>query len=113
MSQKVIKQLDGRKEFKAFNWGQLASFAIFWYGGKDEGTDEKLVSKKVIVDGNLMVRVGITSTSSDKKMETSAIYTYYYSPSKEKGLLPALNMRQWKNAGLKGWRKTTGFMHIC
>jgi len=108
MSQKVIKQLDGKKEFKAFNWGQLASFAMFWYGGKDEGTDEKLVSKKVIVDGNLMIRVGITSTSSDKKMETSAIYTYYYSPSKEKSIIASVKHEALEECRIKGMEEDDG-----
>jgi len=87
MSQKVIKQLDGKNEFKTSNWGQLASFAMFWYGERDEGTDEKLLSKEVIVDGNLMARVRIDSMSSDEKMKTTAFYTYYYCPSKEKRLI--------------------------
>ena len=108
MSQKVIKQLDGKKEFKAFNWGQLASFAMFWYGGKDEGTDEKLVSKKIIVDGNLMVRVGITSTSSDKKMETSAVYTYYYSPSKEKRIIASVKHEAMEECKIKGMEEDDG-----
>jgi len=108
MSQKVIKQLDGKKEFKAFNWGQLASFAMFWYGGKDEGTDEKLVSKKIIVDGNLMVRVGITSMSADEKMETFATYTYYYSPSKEKRLIANVKHEALKECRVEGMEEDDG-----
>ncbi|MBW1933750.1 MAG: hypothetical protein JRI56_12325, partial [Deltaproteobacteria bacterium] len=108
MSQKVIKQLDGKKEFKAFNWGQLASFAMFWYGGKDEGTDEKLVSKKIIVDGNLMVRVRITSMSADEKMETFATYTYYYSPSKEKRLIANVKHEALKECRVEGMEEDDG-----
>jgi len=86
MSQKVIKQLPGKQDFRAANWGQLASFALFWYEGQDKGTDEKLISKDILVDGNLMVRVGVKSRSSDDKMETTAFYTYYYSPQQDKRL---------------------------
>ncbi|MEA2054317.1 MAG: hypothetical protein U9O96_04270 [Candidatus Thermoplasmatota archaeon] len=108
MSQKVIKQIDGKKEFKAFNWGQLASFAMFWYEGSDKGTDEKLLSKNIIVDGNLMARVGIISTSSDGKMKTTAFYTCYYSPSKEKRLMAEVKHEALEECRVYGMEEDDG-----
>ncbi len=87
MANKVIKLKDNSTEFKMQNWEQMFSFALFQ---SDSGTDEKMVSKKIIVDGNLMVRVVIQSISKNKKMRTHAIYTYYYSPTKEKRLFVKL-----------------------
>ncbi len=108
MAQKVVKQLDGRKEFKVFNWEQVASFAFFWYGGKDEGTDEKLISKKIMVDGNLMVRVGMTSMSSDEKVRTSGVYTYYYCPSKEKRLMEDVKDEALEECRISGMEEDDG-----
>lgn len=87
MSQKVVKQLNGKEEFHIGNWGQLASFAMFWYEDRDRGTDEKMRSKQILVDGNLMVKVGIVSTSQEERVETTSFYTYYYFPGEEKRLL--------------------------
>ncbi len=108
MSQKVIKQLDGKRDFRIFNWGQLASFAMFWYGGRDEGTDEKLISKEIIADGNLMVRVGIKSMSSDGKMETDGIYTYYYCPSKEKRIVASIKHEAIEECRVEGMEEDDG-----
>ncbi len=90
MAQKVIKQLPGRQRFEVQNWGQLASYAFFWYEGRDRGTDEKLLSKQIMVDGPLMTRVGIRSSSRGGKVETTAYYTYYHSPGSEKRLLTSV-----------------------
>lgn len=91
MAQKVIKQLPDRRSFEVQNWGQLASYAFFWYEGRDRGTDEQLVSKEIVVDGPLMSRVGIRSSSRDGKVETTAYYTYYHSPGSEKRLLTSVH----------------------
>ncbi|HHH77762.1 MAG TPA: hypothetical protein ENL18_00925, partial [Thermoplasmatales archaeon] len=108
MSQKVMKQTDGKKEFKAFNWGQVASFAFFWYEGKDKGTDEELISKKIMVDGNLMVRASITSMSSDEKVKTSAVYTYYYSPSKERRIMADVKHEVMKECNIYDMEEDDG-----
>jgi hypothetical protein len=90
MSQKIIKQLPDRQSFEVQNWGQLASYAFFWYEGRDRGTDEQLLSKNIMVDGPLMTRVGIQSSSANGKAETTAVYTYYHSPGSEKRLMAAV-----------------------
>ncbi len=90
MSQKIIKQLPGRQSFEVQNWGQLASYAFFWYENRDRGTDEQLLSKEIMVDGPLMARVGIRSTSTDGKAETTATYSYYHSPGGDSRLMAAV-----------------------
>lgn len=78
MANKVVKLKDGAKEFNLNNIDQMFSFAFFASDGKEIGTDEKLIGKKILVDGNLMVRVAIESASKDEKMKTKAIYSYYH-----------------------------------
>ncbi|KAA0002907.1 MAG: carboxypeptidase regulatory-like domain-containing protein, partial [Thermoplasmata archaeon] len=102
MSQKVIKQLNGKKEFNIGNWGQLASFAMFWYEDRDKGTDEKLLSKEILVDGNLMVRVGLVSTSKEGEVRTTSFYTYYYSPDEEKRLIVSVHHEVLKSLSING-----------
>lgn len=108
MGQKVIKQLPDKEDFRAANWGQLASFAFFWYEGRDKGTDEKLVSKDVLVDGNLMVRVGIKSRSRDDKVETTAFYTYYYSPQPDKRLTVQVTHEVLESCRIQGLEEEDG-----
>lgn len=78
MANKVIK-LKG--EFNMNNWEKIFSFAFFCFDGKYIGSDEKLLGKKILIDGNLMTRIAIESISSNGKVKTKAIYTYYHSPS--------------------------------
>ncbi|MBC7128792.1 MAG: hypothetical protein H5T45_03555 [Thermoplasmatales archaeon] len=84
MSNKVIKVKEGADRFEMKNWEQIFSFAFFYEGEKEIGSDEKLLAKEIIVDGNLMTKVAIESSSYDEKIKTRAIYTYYYSPTNEK-----------------------------
>jgi len=108
MSQKVVKQLNGKKDFNIKNWGQLASFAMFWYEDRDKGTDEKLLSKEILVDGNLMVRVGLVSTSKGGEVKTTSLYTYYYSPSKEKRLIVYVHHEVLKPISINGITEEDG-----
>jgi len=84
MGQKVIKMKENVTEFKFSTWEEMSSFSFFYYEGKEIGTDEKLVSKKIIVDGNLIAKVMIESMSSNGKVKTKAYYTYYYSPANKR-----------------------------
>jgi len=84
MGQKVVKMKENAKNFELNTWEQMSSFAFFYYGGKEIGTDERLIEKQVIVDGNLMVRMKIDSSSDDGSVKTTALYTYYYTPDKNR-----------------------------
>ena len=65
-----------------------ASFDFFYYYGKDvsefSSTIQTLLSREIILDGNLMVRFRIKSSTPRKDVETIATYTYYYCPTKDK-----------------------------
>lgn len=97
MANKVVKLKDNAKEFNMQNIDQMFSLAFFKSDGKETGTDERLVAKKILVDGNLMAKVAIESSSSDGKLSTKAIYTYYYSPTKEKRLFIQLQHESKEN----------------
>ncbi|MEM2582851.1 MAG: hypothetical protein QW519_00590 [Candidatus Thermoplasmatota archaeon] len=90
MSNKVIKIIEGADKFEMKNWEQIFSFAFFYEGEKEIGSDEKLLAKEIITDGNLMVKVAVESSSYDGKIKTRAIYTYYYSPTNEKRIFVQL-----------------------
>ena len=108
MAQKVIKQLPGSTGFEIQNWGQLASYAFFWYEDRDKGTDEQLVSKQIVVDGPLMARVGIESTSDDGKATTTAYYTYYHSPDGENRLMASVEHRVNERCQISGLTEEDG-----
>jgi len=84
MGQKVIKMKEGEKEFGISSWKYMSSFAFFYDSQKEIGTDEKLISKEILVNGNLMTRIKIKSSSDDGSVETTAYYTYYYNPGRNK-----------------------------
>ncbi|HEC81210.1 MAG TPA: carboxypeptidase regulatory-like domain-containing protein, partial [Thermoplasmatales archaeon] len=89
VANKVIKQRNYAVDFSPRNWVQVASFAFFYAakGTNGVGTDKVLVSKEILVDGNLMVRFRVSSKSSDGKLKTDAMYTYYYCPTGDKRLV--------------------------
>lgn len=95
MSNKIIKLKEDRKNFEMKNWEQIISFAIF--SGERVGSDEKILKKGIIEDGNLMVRVLIESSSKNEKLNTKAVYSYYYSPSDEKRLFVKLQHESNEN----------------
>ena len=88
LSQAIIKMKTGCEELDIINSELLASFAFSYHEGKDDSdeisSDQKLISKVVLVDGNLMVQFGITSESSNQHLRTTNLYKYYYSPTEEK-----------------------------
>jgi len=88
LSQCVIKERSGTKEFSLMDSDDIASFSFSYQHGPNEedeiSSDQSLVSKEIFVDGNLMVEFGIVSESSGKDMRTTNIYKYYYCPMPDK-----------------------------
>ena len=88
LSQTVIKEKPGTKEFDYLNSEVIASFCFSYHRGTNDedevSSDQLLVSKEVFVDGNLMAEFGIVSESSGGDLRTTNIYKYYYSPTNEK-----------------------------
>ena len=64
--------------FAAFDFKYVYDEGVFSYSS----TSQKLVSKEIKVDGNLMVEFGIVTTSSEDDLKTAATYKYYYCPTK-------------------------------
>ncbi|MBS3778516.1 MAG: carboxypeptidase regulatory-like domain-containing protein, partial [Candidatus Thermoplasmatota archaeon] len=88
LSQIAIRMKPGTKKFDMFKTDLLASFCFAYQQGTEDAdevaSDQKLVSKKVLVDGNLMVRFQIESKSSNNVLFTKNVYTYYYQPGEDK-----------------------------
>jgi len=88
-SQQVMKLKKGVKTVLPNSADQLISFScIYWWlkNGVWDGfsTDEKLLSKEVFVDGNLMVYFGVKSGSSNGLIQSTVYYKYYYTPTVDK-----------------------------
>ena len=70
------------------NGESWASFDYFYYYGKGtedfSSTIDRLISKEIFVDGNLMVKFGIASGASKEDFQTTATYKYYYCPTESK-----------------------------
>ncbi len=85
LSQCIIKEKPGTKEFSLVDSDDIASFSFsYQHGVKEEdeiSSDQSLVSKEIFVDGNLMIEFGIVSESLGKDMRTTNIYKYYYCPT--------------------------------
>jgi len=88
-SQQITKLKKGSKEVKPSNGEQIVSLSFVYWWFKDEKwfsitsvTD--LVSNQIFVDGNLMVKFGIVTQSSDKLLKSTVYYKYYYCPTENK-----------------------------
>ena len=91
LSHTIIKMKKGSKVFETYNTDMFASFAMSYsaeggngYKGAAYATK---ISKSVLVDGNLMVKLKITGESPEGVTKTDIVYTYYYSPTDTKRLL--------------------------
>jgi len=88
LSQNIIKMKPKSKVFDHVNIEIIAALCFSYFEGvndEDEiSSDQSLVSKEIINDGNLMIEVGIISESSNKNLLTTCIYKYYYCPNGDK-----------------------------
>lgn len=88
LSQIAIRMKPDTKKFDMTKTDLLASFCFAYQDGPEESdevaSDQELVAKEILVDGNLMVQFRITSKSKNDKLLTSNIYTYYYQPGDDK-----------------------------
>ena len=83
--QHVVKMLDNITEvlpkngdlFAAFDFKYCYDNGIFDYSS----TSQKLLSKEVFVDGNLMLSFGLVSTSKRDDLLTTVNYKYYHCPT--------------------------------
>ena len=65
----------------------FASFDYFYYAGASieqfQSTIQRLISKQILIDGNLMVSCTIVSETEQQDFKTTVTYTYYYNPDHE------------------------------
>jgi uncharacterized protein (TIRG00374 family) len=84
----VTKMKSNVNDVKPQNGELFASFDFMYYYGNTmedfSSTIDHFLSKEIKIDGNLMIEFGITSTSTKKDIQTTAIYTYYYCPTDHK-----------------------------
>jgi hypothetical protein len=84
-SQYVTKLQEGSTEVMPKNGETIASFEYSYYYGDEmwqfNSTSQKLITKEILCDGNLMVSCKILSRSNGDDLQTTAIYKYYYCPT--------------------------------
>jgi hypothetical protein len=84
----VTKLIENSKEVLPKNGDVVASFDFRYYYDQNyddfSSTSQNLVSKDILIDGNLMVKVIIISKSNKDDLQTTATYTYYHCPTKHK-----------------------------
>jgi len=91
VAQQVTKLKPGATDVM-LNSGELfASFDfMYYYGPRIEdysGSVDNLISKNILVDGNLMVKFGIVSGSKNKDVKSTVTYKYYYCPTEHKRII--------------------------
>ena len=88
LSQIAIRMKPGTKKFDMLQTDLLASFCFSYQDGPKDSdevaSDQELIGKEVLVDGNLMVQFRISSKSKNDALYTSNVYTYYYQPGEDK-----------------------------
>jgi len=84
-SQFVTKLQEGSTEVMPKNGEAILSFEYSYYYGDEmwqfNSTSQKLITKEILCDGNLMVSCKILSRSNGDDLQTTAIYKYYYCPT--------------------------------
>ncbi len=112
LSHTVVKQKPNSKNFGILNSDNTASFSFSYHEGvenEDEITsDQKLVSKNIHVDGNLMLEFSIVSKSDREHLETSNVYKYYYCPTEHKRISVHVKHKVLKESIVKGITNVDG-----
>jgi len=90
-AQLVSKAVPGATEILPANADMTASFDFAYYYGPEasqmNSTSEIMVSKEILVDGNLMVCCKLDSRSKGDDLETTGVYKYYYCPTPQTRIL--------------------------
>jgi hypothetical protein len=112
LSNNVVKMKPGSKEFGITNSESTVSFSFAYHKGfedKDEiSSDQKLVSKNINIDGNLMVEFVIISESDDKNLRTTVVYKYYYCPTENKRINANVKHQVFEECTVKGLTDVDG-----
>ncbi|UCF49229.1 MAG: carboxypeptidase regulatory-like domain-containing protein [Thermoplasmatales archaeon] len=112
LSQGIIKMKPKSIDFDTANFDNLASFILSYQHGKNDedeiSSDQVLVSKEIIVDGNLLVQFRIVSESSDKHLRTNNLYKYYYCPTDDKRISVHVKHQVFKESEVTGIENIDG-----
>lgn len=112
MSNAVVKLLPESTEFSTKNAEQIAGFYSSYSvnpAGTHIGTQwAEDITKKVLVDGNLMTRIRIKGASPNDALLTDNIYTYYYNPTPTKRLVVNTNHQTLKDIQIQGDQQREG-----
>lgn len=112
MSNAIIKLLPNSTEFKTKNAEQIAGFYTSRSidpAGEHMGTQwAEDITKSILIDGNLMIRLQIKGTSPDNALKTDNIYTYYYRPTDAKSLHVNINHEVLKDITITGTKERVG-----
>ena len=105
VSQYIAKIIPNSKIFETNTIDQLAAFDLRYgifgepdYTGPAAATK---INKKVLVDGNLMVRFEIEGASPKGDTITDNIYTYYFSPTETKRIFVDVNHEVLKTVDIE------------
>jgi len=88
-SQQIVKVKEKTKTVKpsAGELGISLGFEYCWRIKEDWAkivSIDRLVSHKIIIDGNLMVKLSIVCESKNKQITSKVVYKYYFSPGEDK-----------------------------
>ena len=112
LSQAVVKLKPKTEKFDIANSDNMASFAFSYHiGTEDEdefSSDQKLVSKNIRIDGNLMIEFAIISESENKELRTTCIYRYYYCPTEDKKISAHVKHEIMAEGTVKGIENVDG-----
>lgn len=112
IAQSVAKAKPYSTSFNMKNMDQLANFAMAYsIDGEEEYTgtqNDKNPTKNILIDGNLMIKLKISSISPDGKVKTENVYTYYYCPSITKRINVNVNHEVLKTYEVGGSKALTG-----
>ena len=112
LSQAVMKMKPKTTDFDVSNSDKVATFSFVYNIGENEedqvASDQVLVSKDIIVDGNLMVEFGIVSQSNDKSLRSTNIYKYYYCPTEKKRISVHVKHEVFKEGIVEGQLNVDG-----
>ncbi len=86
LSQQAIKLKEGSTNILPKNGEHVTTFSCdYWYLIENEwiriSSSEKLVYSDILIDGNLMVKCIIVSSSENGLIKTTNVYKYYFCPS--------------------------------
>jgi len=114
-AQQITKFKEKTTQVSTPQYGEVwASFDYFYYWGEKteefSSTIDKLISKKILINGNLMVKFSIISGTNREDFQTTATYTYYYCPTDYKRLYTHVRHEALKET--KIYKETDSFGNI-